>query len=80
MRVEVQKLGNGVAICIPKPLAEESHLIEGSVVELTLSEGKLVATPVNGEDETLEQLISCITEDNIHSEIDFGPAVGREVW
>jgi antitoxin MazE len=79
MRVEVQKWGEGIAVCIPPQLAEESHLSAGSVVELTLSEGKIIATPVNGENETLEQLLSKVTDENLHGEIDFGPPIGREI-
>lgn len=29
---------------------------------------------------SLEELLAGITEENIHHEIDFGPAVGKEVW
>lgn len=28
----------------------------------------------------LEDLLSEVTEDNLHSEIDFGAPVGREIW
>lgn len=28
----------------------------------------------------LEELLSRVTEDNLHSEIDFGAPVGREIW
>ena len=29
---------------------------------------------------TLQSLLSRVTKDNIHPEIDFGPPVGQEVW
>lgn len=29
---------------------------------------------------SLEQMLAQVTEDNRHGEIDFGPAVGKEVW
>lgn len=31
-------------------------------------------------EETLEQLLAGITEENRHEEIDWGPPVGNEVW
>lgn len=30
--------------------------------------------------ESLEELLSQVTDDNLHGEIDFGPPVGKEVW
>ena len=33
-----------------------------------------------GEAPSLEELLAGITQENIHREIDFGPAVGKEVW
>jgi antitoxin component of MazEF toxin-antitoxin module len=29
---------------------------------------------------SLEQLLAGVTEDNLHREVDTGPAVGHEVW
>lgn len=29
---------------------------------------------------TLEQLLAQVTEENLHREVDFGPAVGNEAW
>jgi hypothetical protein len=29
---------------------------------------------------SLEDLLAGVTEQNLHREIDFGPAVGKEVW
>jgi antitoxin MazE len=49
MRVRVQKWGNGLALRIPKPLAEDAEVTEGTVLNLAVSEGKVVATPVLSE-------------------------------
>ena len=32
------------------------------------------------ETPSLEELLAGITEQNLHREIDYGPAVGKEVW
>ncbi len=80
MRVQVQKWGNSLALRIPKPFAEEAEVKEGTVVDLSLADGKLVAAPVVEGKFTLKQLLRKVSRDNLHEEIDFGGAAGREVW
>jgi antitoxin MazE len=80
MRVQVQKWGNSLALRIPKPVAEEARIKQGTVVVLSLAKGKLVASPVPEDRHTLKKLLAGVTAENLHAEVDFGPAVGREVW
>ena len=80
MRVQIQKWGNSLALRIPKPFAEEAEVREGTVVDLSLSEGKLVAVPDVKGRYTLKQLLSKVTKDNLHKEVSFGRAVGCEGW
>lgn len=80
MRVQVQKWGNSLALRIPKPFAEDAEVKAGSVVELTVSEGKLVATPIRKKKTTLKQLLAKVSKANLHGEVDWGPPVGRESW
>ncbi len=80
MRIRVQKWGNSLALRIPKPFAEEAQVKQGTAVDLSLADGKLVATPVSREKWTLARLLARITKKNLHGESDFGPAVGREIW
>ena len=80
MRVQIQKWGNSLALRIPKPFAEEAEVREGTVVDLSLAEGKLVAVPDVKNRYTLKQLLSKVTKDNLHKEVSFGSAVGREAW
>jgi len=49
MRIRVQKWGNSLALRIPKPFAEEAQVKQGTAVDLSLADGKLVATPVSRE-------------------------------
>ena len=46
MHIRVQKWGNSLAVRIPKPLAEDAKVEEGTVLNLAVSEGKVIATPV----------------------------------
>ena len=80
MRVQIQKWGNSLALRIPKPFAEEAQVREGTVVDLSLAEGKLVAVPDVKGRFTLKQLLRKVTKDNLHKEINFGSAAGREAW
>jgi antitoxin MazE len=76
----VQKWGNSLAVRIPKPLAEDAGVKEGTVLNLAVSEGKVVATPVKRKKLSLMQMLANITRKNLHAEIVSGPPVGREVW
>jgi antitoxin MazE len=79
MEVRVQKWGNSLAVRLPKPVAIDAKLEEGSVIDVRVVEGKLVAEPV-GPRYALEDLLRCIKKGNLHGEIETGPPVGREVW
>jgi len=80
MRVSVQKWGNSLGVRIPKTIAVESRIQQGSVVDLRLVGGKVVLTPVRKRRYTLEALLAKVNNDNHHPEVDTGPAVGRESW
>jgi antitoxin component of MazEF toxin-antitoxin module len=47
---------------------------------LAVSEGKVVATPVQKSKLSLKQLLAKVNKKNLHAEIDFGPSMGRETW
>jgi antitoxin MazE len=80
MHVRVRKWGNSLAVRIPKPLAEDAAVKEGTVLNLAVSEGKVVATPVQKEKLSLKQLLAKVNKKNLHEEIDFGSPAGREAW
>ena len=80
MQVRVQKWGNSLAVRIPKPLAEDAKVEEGTVLNLAVSEGKVVATPVKKSKQSLKQMLAKVSRKNLHAEIESGAPVGREVW
>ena len=80
METRVQKWGNSLALRIPKPLASELGLKNNSPVELSLVEGKLLISPSAQQGLTLKSLLAQVTEENLHREVDTGPAVGGEAW
>lgn len=80
MQIQIQKWGNSLAIRIPKLFAQEINVQQGSYVDLSTEEGKLVAKPLDEKEYSLEQLLAGVTEQNLHSEINFGNAIGKEIW
>ena len=70
MRIQVQKWGNSLAIRIPKSFAKETNIDKGSVVDLSISDGKLIVTPLSHEQYTPAQLLDERTNEIIHEEID----------
>jgi antitoxin MazE len=80
MQTKIQKWGNSLAIRIPKPFALEIGLDQNSVVEVSVSGGKLLLEPVTAPEYTLEQLLAQVTDANLHTETDIGVVVGNEVW
>lgn len=79
MKVRVQKWGNSLALRIPKSFARETSIENGSTVDVAVEGGKIIVEPVVEEKLALEDLLSGITEENLHAEIDFGKSEGREI-
>ena len=80
MRTVIQKWGNSLALRIPKSFATEVGLQRETSVEISLANGKLVITPIAKPKLSLKQLLAKVTKENIHHEIDTGPAMGDETW
>jgi antitoxin MazE len=80
MKTRVQKWGNSLALRIPKAFAAEAGLLANATVELSLVEGALVVQPIAPPQLTLDELLRGITDDNVPSEWQTGPATGKEVW
>ena len=80
MKTRIQKWGNSLALRIPKSFADEVGLQREAPVEVSLADGKLVITPVTKPKLTLKQLLAKVTEENLHHEVNYGPAIGNETW
>ncbi len=80
MRTKVQKWGNSIALRIPKAFAEEMRIAPNMAVELTITDGSLVITPLKMPVYSLEELLEEITPENRHEAVDTGIAVGKEAW
>ena len=80
MRSRIKKWGNSLALRIPKSFAAEAELKQDSPVEVSVVDGKLVVARIAKRGLTLERLLAGVSKDNLHGEVDTGPAVGTEVW
>ena len=78
MQTTICTWGNSLGLRIPRGLAEDAGLAEGSVVELRLEDGRLVAEPLVVE--KLGALLARVTPKNRHRELFVDSPRGRETW
>lgn len=74
---QVKKWGNSLGIRIPKAVSDELLLREDSEVYLYVENDRLIIEPKR---KSLQAMIEDITEDTLHTEIEFGEPDGGEVW
>lgn len=80
MRVQVQKWGNSLGLRIPKPFAQDAGVEQGSAVDLSISDGRLIVAPVRKRKLRLKDLLKGVKKSQLHREESFGKPMGREVW
>ncbi len=80
MKTKVKKWGNSLAVRIPGALAREAGFAEEGDVEMSVSGGKIVVTPVRSKKYDLRELLAKVKKSNLHGEISTGKPRGREEW
>ena len=80
MKTRIQKWGNSLAVRIPRAFASDLGLEREATVELVVEDGTLVLKPVVGPRYELGDLLSRVTESNLHNEHEWGEATGAEEW
>jgi antitoxin MazE len=80
MLARIQKWGNSLGLRIPKTLAADVRVAEGTNVELNVENGRLIVAPQCPAKCSIEDLVARITPENLHGETDTGSPLGREVW
>ena len=75
--LHVRKWGSSLAVRIPKAIAEQWGVSEGSAIEMA-SRGDRVVMRKRPYD--LAGLLSLVTDDNLHPEQDIGEPQGKEQW
>ncbi|UNC91341.1 AbrB/MazE/SpoVT family DNA-binding domain-containing protein [Candidatus Contubernalis alkaliaceticus] len=80
MILQIKKWGNSLALRIPKSFAKEINLDTGTKINLTIENGKLIIEPLKQNKYKLNDLLSEVNENNIHSEYSTGKPRGKEIW
>ena len=82
MKSQIRQWGNSLGVRIPEVLVEKVGFFDGVDVEFQLSNDNniIISRKTSRKKTTLEKLMSQVTPENIHSEIDSGCSVGREKW
>jgi antitoxin MazE len=76
---KIVKWGNSMAVRLPKVVLRDAGLQEGDTLEFGTRNGAIVAKPVKKKP-TLKELLTRVTPENVHEEIDWGKPRGREAW
>ena len=76
MHMNVLKWGDSLGVRIPRVLANKIGIHVGSPVDVSLQEQHIVISKAY----SLQLMLDQMTEENTHSEIQVGPACGKEVW
>ena len=77
MLAVVQKWGNSLGFRIPSLWAKDNNVKSGSKIEVIAEKGKMVILP---QKKSLDDMMAMVNDDNIHSEISTGHAIGNEEW
>lgn len=76
-RTHVGKWGSSLAIRIPKPVAEQWGVREGSRIEMVPRGDQLV---MSRKTYGLVEMVARMSPETLHGEVDTGPPQGREEW
>jgi antitoxin MazE len=79
MSAAVARWGNSLAIRLPRGIAEDAHLSEGTPVMFTTEDGRLIVESTRPRYE-LADLLAKMQPDHPRSEFDWGTPLGQEVW
>lgn len=79
MQVIVKKWGNSAGVRIPSSVLAATGIKIDQAVDVREEAGRVVIEPVTTKEYDLATLLEGITPENVHEEVDFGPAVGQEL-
>jgi antitoxin MazE len=79
METTVQKWGNSLALRLPKAIAMQAAIQEGSSVDLVATEEGILVKARRRPKYRLAELVSRVSVKNLHAETGWGKGRGREV-
>ena len=77
MQISIKKWGNSLGVRIPQSILNILNIKENQNLNIEVQNGNIIIKPITRE---LENLLSQISPENLHNEIDFGSSKGAEVW
>jgi len=77
MQIVVKKWGNSLGVIIPKIMANDLKIKDGTPVEIEERKGSIIISP---KKYLLTEMLANINDKNLHEESDFGEVEGREEW
>ncbi|MDP2891119.1 MAG: AbrB/MazE/SpoVT family DNA-binding domain-containing protein [Bacteroidota bacterium] len=80
METKVKKWGNSLGVRIPKSFSTQAGITEGSSMEISIDGDKITIAPKHKNEYSIDELISLISEDNVHYEIKTDGPIGNEIW
>ena len=79
MITKIRKWGNSLGLRLPKSVAQEIALKDGSVVDVQTKNGAITIRLARTSKYALQELLAQIHPGNLHPEIDAGAPKGREL-
>lgn len=79
MTTTIQKWGNSLGVRIPKNIANNLNLKEGSGISIYEKNGAMVLEK-RAKLLDLKKVLKNCTPETYHSEVNWGNPVGKEIW
>ncbi len=79
MRTTFTKRGNSAVARIPASVLEATRLRPDQVVDVRKEKGHIGIDAAESKTYALNELLACITPENIHADVDTGGPVGKEI-
>lgn len=76
----IAKCGSGLAVRIPKAIAEQWRVHEGVAIEMVSLGDKVMMRKGSERTYSLDEMVARITADNLHPEFDTGPVRANEEY
>ena len=82
MTTKIQKWGNSLGVRIPKEIAHETRMREGSIISFSVEDGVLMLSHSKKLKYTLEGLMKGFDKKTQHTMVEWGHDVGGEkvIW
>jgi len=80
MRGIVKKWGNSAAVRIPASVMQAADIALEAPITVREENGRIIIEPDRREDIDLDDLVSRMSDENAHGEVDYGDAVGKEAF